>query len=148
MSRTALRRMAAVAATLLAGTMMAACSSSDDSSKSGGSTGSGTVSYPLTLTDASGQKLTLDKKPTKIGCYWTGCDEVLASLGVVPDSLVVVNAAWRDVVQEMPVLAAVVVALVQLVPVAVGFVAAWTNARGRIPAALVVATAVAGSATR
>jgi len=84
MSRTALRRMAAVAATLLAGTMMAACSSSDDSSKSGGSTGSGTVSFPLTVTDASGQKLTLDKKPTKIGCYWTGCDEVLASLGVVP----------------------------------------------------------------
>jgi hypothetical protein len=70
---------------------------------------------------------------------------VVASLGVVPDSLVVVNAAWRDVVQEMPVLAAMVVALVQLVPVAVGFVAAWTNARGRIPAALVVATAVAGS---
>jgi len=77
--------MATVAVVILAGTMLAACSSSDDSSgKSGGSDTSGSVSFPLTITDASGQKLTLDKKPTKIGCYWTGCDEILASLGVVP----------------------------------------------------------------
>jgi iron complex transport system substrate-binding protein len=64
--------------------MMAACSSSNDSSGSRGGDGSGSVSFPLTLTDASGQKVTLREKPKAIGCYWTGCDEILASLGVVP----------------------------------------------------------------
>lgn len=94
------RRVAAVAAAGVAALLLAACGSSSGSSGSaGGSSGStgssgagssgasssaATVSFPLTVTDAAGQKLTFDKPVTNIGCYWAGCDEILADLGVVP----------------------------------------------------------------
>ncbi len=39
--------------------------------------------FPLTITDAAGQEFTFDAPP-KIGCWWTGCTEVLADLGVAP----------------------------------------------------------------
>lgn len=38
--------------------------------------------FPLTITDAAGQEFTFDAPP-KIGCWWTGCTEVLADLGVI-----------------------------------------------------------------
>lgn len=37
--------------------------------------------FPLTITDAAGQEFTFDAPP-KIGCWWTGCIEVLADLGL------------------------------------------------------------------
>ena len=37
--------------------------------------------FPLTITDATGQEFTFDAPP-KIGCYWYGCFEALADLGV------------------------------------------------------------------
>jgi len=37
--------------------------------------------FPLTITDATGQAFTFDAPP-KIGCYWYGCYEALADLGV------------------------------------------------------------------
>jgi len=39
--------------------------------------------FPLTITDAAGQEFTFDAPP-KIGCWWSGCTEVMADLGVVP----------------------------------------------------------------
>lgn len=48
-------------------------------------TATGAASFPLTITDAAGQKFTFDKPP-KIGCWWTGCTEVLADLGVAPQA--------------------------------------------------------------
>lgn len=41
--------------------------------------------FPLTITDAAGQKFTFDAPP-KIGCDWLGCHEILAELGVVPQA--------------------------------------------------------------
>lgn len=70
---------------------------------------------------------------------------IVMSLGVVPDSIDIINVAWRDVVRDMPALAAFGVTLIQLAPVVVGFLAASLYPRGRVPAALVVATVVAGS---
>ena len=40
-----------------------------------------TTGFPLTLTDAMGQEFTFDAPP-KIGCYWYGCYEAFADLGV------------------------------------------------------------------
>ncbi|MBI1298527.1 ABC transporter substrate-binding protein [bacterium] len=37
--------------------------------------------FPLTITDAAGQEFIFDAPP-KIGCYWYGCYEALADLGV------------------------------------------------------------------
>lgn len=37
--------------------------------------------FPLTITDAAGQEFTFDAPP-QIGCYWYGCFEALADLGV------------------------------------------------------------------
>ncbi|MBX3013030.1 MAG: ABC transporter substrate-binding protein [Caldilineaceae bacterium] len=37
--------------------------------------------FPLTITDAAGQEFTFDAPP-KIGCWWAGCNEILADLGV------------------------------------------------------------------
>lgn len=37
--------------------------------------------FPLTITDATGQEFTFDAPP-KIGCYWYGCYEAFADLGV------------------------------------------------------------------
>gem|GEM_PF-617828 len=39
--------------------------------------------FPLTITDAVGQEFTFDAPP-KIGCWWAGCIEMLADLGIVP----------------------------------------------------------------
>ncbi|WP_427889143.1 ABC transporter substrate-binding protein [Kribbella sp. GL6] len=83
MSRKALRPVVIAAVAILTGALLAACSSSGKTSNQGGNDAAGS-SFPLTITDASGQKLTLQKKPEAIGCYWTGCDEILAALGVVP----------------------------------------------------------------
>ena len=38
--------------------------------------------FPLTITDAVGQEFTFDAPP-KLGCWWAGCTEMLADLGVV-----------------------------------------------------------------
>lgn len=37
--------------------------------------------FPLTITDAAGQEFTFDAPP-RIGCWWAGCTEILADLGV------------------------------------------------------------------
>lgn len=37
--------------------------------------------FPLTITDAVGQEFTFDAPP-KLGCWWAGCTEMLADLGV------------------------------------------------------------------
>ncbi|MBX3013028.1 MAG: ABC transporter substrate-binding protein [Caldilineaceae bacterium] len=37
--------------------------------------------FPLTITDATGQEFTFDAPP-KIGCYWYGCYEAFADLGI------------------------------------------------------------------
>lgn len=39
--------------------------------------------FPLTITDAAGQEFTFDAPP-KIGCWWSGCTETMADLGIVP----------------------------------------------------------------
>lgn len=39
--------------------------------------------FPLTITDAAGVEYTFDSPP-KIGCWWAGCMEILADLGVSP----------------------------------------------------------------
>ncbi len=41
------------------------------------------TAFPLTITDAAGQEFTFDALP-KIGCWWAGCTEMLADLGIVP----------------------------------------------------------------
>lgn len=41
--------------------------------------------FPLTITDAAGQEFTFDAPP-KIGCWWTGCTEVFADLGIRPQA--------------------------------------------------------------
>jgi len=38
--------------------------------------------FPLTITDAAGQEFTFDAPP-RIGCWWAGCTEILADLGLV-----------------------------------------------------------------
>lgn len=38
--------------------------------------------FPLTITDAVGQEFTVDAPP-RLGCWWAGCTEMLADLGVV-----------------------------------------------------------------
>ncbi len=38
--------------------------------------------FPLTITDAAGQEFIFDAPP-KIGCWWAGCTEMLADLGIV-----------------------------------------------------------------
>ena len=37
--------------------------------------------FPITLTDATGQSFTFDR-PQKLGCYWYGCIEAFADLGI------------------------------------------------------------------
>ncbi len=68
--------------------LLAACSSSSspssDSSTKANQSGASAAPFPVTITDAAGQKLTFDKPVRKIGCYWSGCDEGLADLGVTP----------------------------------------------------------------
>ena len=44
---------------------------------------------------------------------------IVMPLGVVPDSIDIVSAAWRDVVQEMPGLAVFGMTLIRLAPVVV-----------------------------
>ena len=93
-------RAVAVAAASVATLLLAACGStggssggSSGSSGSAGSNSSGAAAsgstsaketFPLTVKDAAGQTLTFDKPVTDIGCYWAGCDEILADLGLVP----------------------------------------------------------------
>ena len=45
---------------------------------------SAAVSYPLELTDAAGEVHRFEEPPARIGCWWLGCSEVLADLGVRP----------------------------------------------------------------
>lgn len=47
----------------------------------GASTSPTTVTYPLVITDAVGQVFTFTQAP-KIGCWWAGCTEIMADLGV------------------------------------------------------------------
>ena len=60
---------------------------------------------------------------------------VVASWGTVPDSLGILNAAWRDVMQDRPTTAAVVRVLGWIAPVAGGYVTAWANPRAPLAAA-------------
>lgn len=46
------------------------------------STGTDTARFPLTITDAAGQEFTFDVPP-RIGCWWAGCTEILADIGLV-----------------------------------------------------------------
>jgi ABC-type Fe3+-hydroxamate transport system substrate-binding protein len=43
-----------------------------------------TVEYPLELTDAVGETHVFDGPPEKDGCWWFGCVENMADLGLVP----------------------------------------------------------------
>ncbi|MEM7141686.1 MAG: ABC transporter substrate-binding protein [Actinomycetota bacterium] len=60
------------------------------------------VEFPLTITDAIGRELTLDE-PARIGCYWTGCTEIFASLGVPPDAATVPGGTPEDGAFYFPV---------------------------------------------
>lgn len=42
------------------------------------------VTYPLEIADATGALRTFTTPPERIGCWWLGCMEVMADLGVVP----------------------------------------------------------------
>jgi ABC-type Fe3+-hydroxamate transport system substrate-binding protein len=46
-------------------------------------TATASSAFPLTITDAVGQTYTF-QTPPRLACYWTGCLELLADLGVVP----------------------------------------------------------------
>ena len=46
--------------------------------------------FPLTITDAAGVEYTFDAPP-KIGCWWAGCTEMFADLGIPPHA-----AAFTD----------------------------------------------------
>jgi ABC-type Fe3+-hydroxamate transport system substrate-binding protein len=80
----------AVATAAVAMLTLASCSSSGQSGGTNASSASGSTApgqsakFPVTITDAVGHKHTFDKPVTKIGCYWAGCDEDLADLGLVP----------------------------------------------------------------
>ncbi|MGN6721201.1 MAG: ABC transporter substrate-binding protein [Marmoricola sp.] len=80
MSRRALRRSVIALTAVLFGATLTACSSTPSTS---GTTKGGSTSFPMTLVDAAGQSIKLAKQPKAIGCYWAGCDEILASLGLV-----------------------------------------------------------------
>jgi hypothetical protein len=61
---------------------------------------------------------------------------IVLSFGVRPDSVSIIEAAWRDIVTETTVIRWVALALVQLPIVAAGFVGASLYPRGRLAAAL------------
>lgn len=81
----------AVAALLLL-TACGGTSSSDETSPAGAS-GQGEAdaaaagAFPLEITDAAGQTHTFDGPPA-IGCYWYGCIEMLADLGVAQQATI------------------------------------------------------------
>ncbi|MEM7324371.1 MAG: ABC transporter substrate-binding protein [Actinomycetota bacterium] len=60
------------------------------------------VVFPLTITDAVGRELTLDE-PAKIGCFWSGCTEIHASLGIPPGAATVPAGTPEDGVFYFPV---------------------------------------------
>lgn len=60
------------------------------------------------------------------------------SLGVRPDSLGTVAAAWRDVLNDTMAIKWAALSLLRMLPVLAGFIAASLNPRARIPAALVL----------
>ncbi|MEM9200266.1 MAG: ABC transporter substrate-binding protein [Actinomycetota bacterium] len=60
------------------------------------------VEFPLTINDAIGREVTLDG-PARIGCYWTGCTEILASLGIVPAAAAIPGGTTEDDVFYYPV---------------------------------------------
>ncbi|MEM9467937.1 MAG: ABC transporter substrate-binding protein [Actinomycetota bacterium] len=60
------------------------------------------VEFPLTVTDAVGREVTVDR-PARIGCYWTGCTEILASLGVVPAAAAIPGGTTETDVFYYPV---------------------------------------------
>ena len=45
------------------------------------------VEFPLTFTDGSGKEVTIDQPYTKVGCLYSGCEEVMADLGLVPNAV-------------------------------------------------------------
>ncbi|MEM9613563.1 MAG: ABC transporter substrate-binding protein [Actinomycetota bacterium] len=60
------------------------------------------VEFPLTVTDAVGREVTLDE-PARIGCYWSGCTEIHAELGVAPGASPVPAGTSSDGVFYFPV---------------------------------------------
>ena len=70
---------------------------------------------------------------------------IVMPLGVHPDSLAIVNVAWRDVVTEMVVLKWVALFLMRSTTVFGGFVAASLYPRSRIAGAFGVACVLSGS---
>ncbi|MGB3377084.1 MAG: ABC transporter substrate-binding protein [Microbacterium sp.] len=44
------------------------------------------IEYPLTVVDGSGQERVIEAPFTQIGCLYSGCDEILADLGIQPNA--------------------------------------------------------------
>lgn len=61
---------------------------------------------------------------------------IVLSFGVRPDSVAIIEVAWRDIVTETTVMRWVALTLVQLPTIAAGFVGASLYPRGRLAAAL------------
>lgn len=64
---------------------------------------------------------------------------IVMALGVKPDSLSIVLAAWRDVLADTFLLKWTGITLLRVLPFGVGYLAASLNPRARIPAALSLA---------
>ncbi len=43
--------------------------------------------YPLTITDGGGHEITIDAPFTKVGCLYSGCEEAMADLGLLPNAI-------------------------------------------------------------
>jgi hypothetical protein len=70
---------------------------------------------------------------------------IVMSLGVRPDSLGIVAAAWRDVLTDTVALKWTGLILLRTLPALVGFIAASLNPRARIPAALTLGAFLAAT---
>jgi iron complex transport system substrate-binding protein len=69
--------LAVLAAAALA---LGACGGDDDGGSATAAAGPG----PIQVTDAAGRTVELDAAATRVACMQTGCDEILADLGMVP----------------------------------------------------------------
>jgi len=46
-----------------------------------------TITYPLTLTDGAGHEITVEQPFTKVGCLYSGCEEAMADLALLPNAI-------------------------------------------------------------
>lgn len=66
-------------------------------SAAAGTAGPAGSGFPVTVTDAAGTALTVDKPVTRIACYWYGCNAMLAELGLLP------VVTWKDESLRSPI---------------------------------------------